>query len=742
MDSKEAFPIAAQRVFADVGLGRDQTGWRWMLRTLWRRKWAILLPALALAVLAALVVARIPPTYQGRAEVFVDPRQAAAGDPHAASGGSPDAQTLASQVRVLQSRNLAYKAVEALELDEDPEFNTALRPPGPLERAETWVRAQLASAGAPSATPDSATTPEPAVVAAGIVDRFLAALHVELLPESRVLAVTFESHSPERAAQAANKLAEMYILDQLDAKYDATQRATSWLTDKIAELRRSVASAEQAVEKFRSQSGLLQGTGGTMATQQASDLSAQLLVVRNARAEAEQRLAKVRQAVQTGGAGGGDAGRSSALQQLLDQQTQVKRKLADLAKEFGDRHPQMIAARAELADIETKLQRERDRTVNTLESEVGAARAREASLARSLEQLRGKLGQSANAEIQLRSLERDAEASRSMLETFLARFEQATAQLDTSINEMDARIISRADVPAAPTFPPATRIIVLTFCVAALLAALLVFALEQLDRGFRSGEQIEKATGLRSLGLVPAIGSDGKGPASHLLRHPSSMFGESIRSLYTGILLSPDVGPPRKLLVTSSQPKEGKTTISVCLGRMRALAGHSTVIVEADLRRPSMHRALGVGRGPGLTEVVLGEKALDEVLQRDPDSGAHFLLAGKLAPDPTEILSSAKMTQVLDELARRFELVVVDSPPLVAVSDSRLLAKQVDAAVLVVRWARTPRDVVGLAVKQLREARGDITGVVLSMVDPKKHAQYGFGDSAYYYGPVRRYYTS
>ena len=330
-----------------------------------------------------------------------------------------------------------------------------------------------------------------------------------------------------------------------------------------------------------------------------------------------------------------------------------------------------------------------------------------------------------------------------MLQEFLTRFEQTNAQLDSSVNDTNARVISRADVPDQPSFPPTLTIIAVAFIAGGLFSALIVLGLEQMDRGFRSGDQVEKATGLRSLGLVPMVKSgSGKNPANYLLRHPSSMFGESIRSLYTSILLSPDATPPRKLLVTSSQPKEGKTTIALCLGRMRALSGHSTVIVEADLRRPSVHRALGIERRPGLTELVLGEAQLADVLVKDAESGAYVIPAGKLAPDPTEILSSKRMREILNELARHFELVVVDSPPIVAVADARLLASQVDASIMVVRWARTPREVVSLAIKQLQESGANISGIVLSLVDSKKHAQYGFADSAYYYGPVKRYYAS
>lgn len=739
-------PLKPEERFASsISAPSEDIDLNWLARTLNRRKWAIVLPAVLAAAIAAFLVSRVAPTYEGYAELLIDTRDAKVLDIEAVLADIlPDTETLESQVRVLQSRNLAYKVAQALHLDQNPEFNTSLQAPGPLQEAVSWVRGRLEQWGLVS--PPEPIPPEQAAEEerTDIVDNFLDALSVDLLTKSRVIGITFTSEDPQLAAAGANKLAEMYILDELDAKFEATRRATQWLTDKIAELRRSVASSEQAVERFRSQAGLLQGTGGTLVSQQISDLNAQLIVVRTARAEAEARLAQARQAMRSpGGAdAAGDVLKSPIVQQLLDQETVIRRKVAELSQEFGDRHPRMVSVKAELSDVQGKIQREITKVVGALENEVGIARARESALDRNLEQLKGRLSQSNTAEVQLRALERDAEASRAMLESFLARFEQTSAQMDTAINNTNARIISRADVPSLPSFPPTQMIVVVTFIGATLLAALVVLGLEQMDRGFRSGEQVEKLTGLRSLGLVPVVRSSSKSPAAHLLRHPSSMFGESIRSLYTSILLSPTEAPPRKLLVTSSQPKEGKTTIAICLGRMRALSGHSTVIVEADLRRPSVHRVLNTPRRPGVTELVLGEATLSDVLVKDADSGAYLIPAGKLAPDPTEVLSSARMRELLAELARQFELVVVDSPPVVAVADSRLLVSQVDAAVLVVRWAKTNREVVSLATRQLQEAGGNISGVVLSMVDSKKHAQYGFADSAYYYGPVRRYYTS
>jgi uncharacterized protein involved in exopolysaccharide biosynthesis len=279
---------------------------QWLIRTLIRRKWAIILPALLAALLAALIVSQMAPTYTGYAEVLIDTRQAKVTDiEEVLTDMTGDADMMESQVRVLQSRNLAYKVVDAMQLDQDPEFNGNLREPTLVSSIADWVKNRLIGLGLSS--PPPGVSPEVALMLerSDVVDNFLKALSVDLLPKSRVIGITFHSEDAERAANVANKVAELYVLDQLEAKYDATQRATKWLTDKIADLRKTVASSEQAVEKFRSQAGLLQSQGGTLISQQISDLNAQLITVRAARAEAEARLSQVRQLIRT--AGGADA---------------------------------------------------------------------------------------------------------------------------------------------------------------------------------------------------------------------------------------------------------------------------------------------------------------------------------------------------------------------------------------------------------------------------------------------------
>jgi polysaccharide biosynthesis transport protein len=269
----------------------------------------------------------------------------------------------------------------------------------------------------------------------------------------------------------------------------------------------------------------------------------------------------------------------------------------------------MARARAELRDIQAKIQTEVGKIVQALENEAGVARARENALEQSLEQTKTHLAQSNIAEVQLRALERQAEAERTMLETFLKRFEETSARMDMANQQSAVRVLSRAVAPEFPSFPPKKLTLVVVFTLSLLVAIGLVFLLEQFDRGFRSGEQIERLTGVRSLGLIPLLKTSWRrrsDPAGYVLKRPTSQFGEAIRSFYTSILIAiPDpTKAARSILITSCQPGEGKTTLCACVGRMYASSGRKVVIIEADVAGRACTNCFGFGEAR--TAGVLG----------------------------------------------------------------------------------------------------------------------------------------
>lgn len=719
-----------------------------------RRKWTIIGIVLASLVLTYLTLSSVTPTYTTFTDVFLDTRQqrfteieAVLGDPLA------DKQAILSEIEIVRSRGVAERVIDQLQLGRDPEFNPFLQPPGVIAQLRMTMEAVILRYLPPFITQlfgeeAAPLTPEQrqAVERDATINAFLENLSVYVKGDSRVLGIGFSSVDPEKAARIANTLADTYILDQLESRYDATKRANTWLSGKLEGLRRQVSESEKAVEAYRQQAGLLEGRGGTIVSQQVSDLSAQRVVAATERAAAEARLSQLRRLVQS--AGGAEAAadvlQSPIIQALLNQETEVKRKVAELSQEYGDRHPRLISARAELKDVQGKIGGEVNKVIRALENEVGVARAREASIQQALQQLEARLAQANASGVQLRALEREAEANKAVLENFLSRSEEISTQSDVAVQQSNARVLSRAVVPQFPTSPKKGQVLALIFMASTVFAVLVVLAIEMLDRGYRSGEQIEEMTGLRSLGLVPRIKGfrrKSKAPQAMIVNHPGSLFGESVRSVYTSILVSQTKPAPKSIMITSSQPREGKTTLAMCLGRMCALSGKKTVIVEGDLRKPGMAKLLNVPQAPGLVEFFLGETAFEQILHKDEKSGAYVLPAGKLPVEPAKLIESPEMATLITALADRFDYVIIDSPPIMAVSDARVLAPLVDTTVFVVRWASTNREVVRSALKSLIETGGRVAGVVLTQVDAEEHGRYGFGDSGYYYKGVKAYYA-
>jgi len=309
------------------------------------------------------------------------------------------------------------------------------------------------------------------------------------------------------------------------------------------------------------------------------------------------------------------------------------------------------------------------------------------------------------------------------------------------LQQSDSRIIARAELPGVPSYPRKGLVLILAIVGSTVLGVVLAFSIEQLDHGFRSMGQVEMITGLPSLGLVPTI-KKGKGtPETFAIENPLSTVGEAIRTIYTALVLSNVSQPPKVVLVTSALPKEGKTTISLMLGRVFASLGKRAIIIDTDLRRPQVHTRLGLPISPGLVQLLTGENTVDEVISRDEASGADIIPVGLTSPNAAELLNTDRLENFLELISEEYDLVILDSPPTMAVADARVLTHLADATILVVRWAVTRREVASMAAKQLTEAGGSIAGIVLSRVNVRQHASYAYGDSGIYYGPSKDYYN-
>ena len=345
-------------------------------------------------------------------------------------------------------------------------------------------------------------------------------------------------------------------------------------------------------------------------------------------------------------------------------------------------------------------------------------------------------------EVQLRALEREATANRTLLNTFLQRFKETSGQ--EGIQAPDSRVISAASLPTEASFPNVPLIMSLTAVGALILGVGLVFAIEQLNSGFRSMDQVEREMGVAALGMIPLLDpakSGGLPPEQYCLEKPVSAYAESIRNLYVSLSLSDVDKPPKLVLITSSVPEEGKSAVSLSLSRVVARSGQKVALIDCDLRRPAIHSRLNLPAKPGLVELLAHRAQFKDIVRIDKESGAHIIPAGELAPNPTDLLGSEQMQKLLADLAKVYDFVVLDCSPVLAVTDARVLARRVDKVVYVVQWEQSRRETATFGLKQLQDAGGSIAGVLLTKVNVKKHAGYSYADSGYYHGRYQKYYT-
>ena len=730
-----------------------QVQWGWLPGVLWRRK-GFLLGCVALALGVALAyLSGVTPQYQARALVLLEGGASPGADlpgVAAAVGQEPQSEAL-----LVRSRDMAERLVDRLNLQMLPEFNPALAParPGLLDRynpfellpsavvhrvPDAWVEGLLT----PPRGPELTDLERADLLRQRIVGAVAARIDAAAQDNTTVLRLGFRSADPELSAMAANALAELYLEDRAGRKRAIIERTAEFLAREIQRLQESVRQAEAAIQDHRERNGLIEP--GEADPAQLSQLTTELVLARNERTTAEARL---RQAARLMGA---TAGVQTAATDLLDspliddlraRKAELDRRKAEAMGRTGPGSPEVVALETEEAALNQRLREEGERLMQALRGEVQDALAREAGLQAQLTDLKSELNATGGATGELRSLQRQAEADRALLETYLTRAVELRAR--QTDDPTAARVVAHATAPGEPAFPRRNLVVGAAIGAALLLGTLIAVGLERMDDTFRSGQQIEEAMAVPSLGLIPALSDaehQGDGPELYVLRKPNSRFGEAVRSLRTALLLPRGTNPPpRVILFTSSVPDEGKTSMAVSLARMHARAGRETLIVDCDLRRPRLHESCGVENQLGLSDLLKGSHTLDRVMQIEEVSGASFITAGAPVSDPTALLGSDRMKRLLEDLSRRFELIVLDSPPVLSVSDARVLAQLADATVFLIRWGHTRRHDAMTGVRLLQESGAKLAGAALTRVNARKHARYGYRDSGYFH--AKRYTT-
>lgn len=677
-----------------------------------RRMWVFALTTAVVFLFVAFSTLTATRLYTATADVQLDVRQTSLlgqDVQEVFSGLPPDNTVVETESEILRSHALAARVVDALNLTADPEFGPQPGPPGLLSRVRS-----LFSRGASTPVDEArARAARRQATIAALMGRTEVRRHGPTL----IIKISVTSADPEKAARIANAFAENYLTMQLETKYETIATANEWLSNRLATLRDEVQAKERAVSEYRAQSGLLAAGTTTLTEQSVGAVNLDLV-----RAQTELAAARARLQGVAAGASSQEALNSPVVAALRSQQAELARRRAELSTRYGARHPEMLQIDRQIADLQREINAEIARITQMIRTEVSIASQRVASLQQSLSGQTETLESNSEASVQLRELERDAEASRTLYEAFLNRFRQVAET--SGIERADARITSEAVPPQGPSSPNQRINLILGLLLGLGLGAIAVFVVELLEQSLRTPEDVQARIGEPCLGAIPFVDRrartiDGEllSPEEFIIKRPLSSFGEALRSLRAGVFYSSPDRRMKVLAVTSALPEEGKTTTAIGLARISALAGSKTVIVDCDLRRRSATHCLGVEAEKGLTEVLFRTASLNEVIQRDLGTGVDIVPLAQAEFTPRDLFGSDAMKSLLEALRVRYDVVILDTAPVMPISDTRVLAPFCDGVLVVARWGRTPASIVRGAVERLRGHGAKIVGCVLEGVE-------------------------
>ena len=685
---------------------------------LWRRKLLIFTVVIVLMAGAAVQIASLIPTYDARALILIDTRRNAMSDLQAiVTGSQADLLQVQTQVDIIRSQALAIAVVRRLDLVREPEFAAALsRRPGGMAAQFAPL---LALAGQAPPEPRPLSDDEKQRAAATL----LATEKLSVANDSRsyVVAVQVRTEDPELAERIANEYADVYLDFNKELKDNAVQRANAFLDQRLAPLMGKLREAEREVASFREANGLIEdrssATTGerrvTMLGQQLAQINTQLVQATSARLSREVSLEQIRAAQRGQGSlyAIPEVVASPLIQRLRTQQSEIAARQASIGQSRLEANPAVVALRAEEREVRTRIDDEVAKVVGSIISEVAAARARETSLRASLNELQGQVADQSKAEIRLRELETEATAARMIYTETLNRAEQNANQ--SGGQQPDATLVSRATTPLGSAPPTKRQLLVLSFFAACLIAVIAALVRDRLETGFRTAEQVEEETGLSALGFIPRA----RDRATALMLDERDVpFLEAINTVRGALQMADVAGRPKVVLVTSALPDEGKTFFSVALARSVARAGGRSLLIDCDLRRPGIAATLGITPQQGVGALVAGQRVAD-LVQRDEATQLDVITAAGARENVQTIVSSDALRALVTEAREHYDIIILDSPPVLAVVDSRVLSLMADATVMVVRWRRTPRVLVLQALKQLRVYGAKVAGIVITQAN-------------------------
>jgi exopolysaccharide transport family protein len=705
------------------------------LKVLTHRRWAALSAFLAVMVAVVISTFTATPIYRARVQLLIENE-----NPNVVSFKEVIEQEKTTndyyqtQYRMLQSRSLARRTLDQLNL-----WNSFLpNQQGAVSRTMALVSAPLTGL-LRSNRPIEAPAVDETAAQSKALDTFLANLSVSPVRNSRLVEVEYASPQAELAAGVANGLARAYIEQNLEFKFTSSKEASDWLGQRLAEQRTQVDESESALQRYREKNDAVSlEDRQNIVVQKLADLNGAVTKAKTERIQKEAAYSQVRDLQANSAAL--DSIPAILSNQFVQQQktllADLQRQQAQLSQKLGARHPEMVKLQLAIETAEARIRGEIAKVVQSLRNDYEASLSQEQSLTRALDQQKQDALAFNRKGIEYGALQREAASNRQIFESLMQRTKETG--ISGALKTSNIRIVDLAEVPRTPASPNKLMNLALGVFGGAVLACACVFFFEYIDDRIKSPAEIRMHLNLPFLGMVPALASAPDAASPLLHRGVSPGFGEALRTLRTNVLFSSTADGGQSLVVTSSGPGEGKTVVATNLALALAQTGQRVLLIDADMRRPRVHEVLDQRQEPGLSNVLTGDTKYDDSVLEVENTGLSVLTAGHMPPNPVELLGSKRFTDLLDTLKRRFDWVVVDTPPVMAVTDAPVVAHSADGVVFVVGSEMTSRSVAQTAVEQLTAANARVLGAVLNRVDLDHD---GYYYSQYYRREYGTYYV-
>jgi capsular exopolysaccharide synthesis family protein len=717
------------------------------IQMIWRQRWRFLLVFAAVASLGAVFLVLAPLKYTSHALVMVASRQPDLSAPDAVvrvlERSDPDVD---GEIQLIESPAALKQVVKDLHLAQRPAFEGAAHSgSGTLtvvrNKLGTWLggllgrKAPLERASGVSGDPTDA-----------IVDQLRKDLKVEQVKKSTIVEIAATARDPALSTDIANAVARTYTVSRYNQRVQDAERAANWLKQRSAELREKLVAIDGRVEQFRAKNGQVEGRDLEILHKEIETIDGQLTAAKAAEALAKTKLAAtkalVRQVGPVAALDSSTVGSSSS--RLREEASQLHSRLATALAATGPEHPTVVQLRNEARKTDSELAGLMQSKLDALASDAAVAARQTRDLEQMLQRVRAKYDQMSLADVTLRSLKREANAADAEYESFLNRF-RLTQQV--GFDETKGRIVSTATVPRLPSSPNVLLVFVATLvCALGAAASAVMFAEYRSHRGVLSTEQMAPR-GLRALAMIPEFDRRTGiryGVVGMISQLPNSPFTESIAALHMSLALLTRENSPHGMVLMfgSSLPFEGKSTTAAALAALIASTGRRVLLVDADLRAPSLHRMFGSNSRPGLANCLDAGTDLDALIRLEPVSGVSLLAAGIGNSRPQEVLHSARLREAVQRWRDVFDFVLIDTPPVLTLSDARIVAPLADHCVFVVRWGKTSWNTAAHGINLLGETGARVAGVALSRVDLRQLGTYDFADSEAYRGSHHRRYIS